>query len=102
MAYDAPGLPCPSTAIDPSGNVAAIQRAFANIAASTTDGVIVAAVAGKSIRVLSLAAVAGATATTLTLNSKGAGAGTAISALLANGANGGEALNLNPAGWFQT
>lgn len=76
--------------------------AVANIAASTTDGAVITAVAGKKIRVLAVIAVAGATATNLTFNSKPAGAGTAISALFANGANGGEVLNFNPSGWFET
>lgn len=73
-----------------------------NIAASQTDSSIVAAVASKKIRVLCAYAVAGGTATNLTFNSKPAGAGTAISALLANGANGGEILPFSPVGWFET
>ena len=56
--------------------------AFANIAASTTDGAIIAAVATKKIRVLSWIAVAAATATNITFTSKPAGAGAAKSALL--------------------
>lgn len=76
--------------------------AFANIAASTTDGAVVAAVASKKIRVLALAAVCGGTATTLVFTSKPAGAGSAISPTYANGANGGEALPFSPVGWFET
>lgn len=79
-----------------------VKRAFANVAAATTDGVLIAAVAGKRISVLALVAVAGGTATNLTLNSKPAGAGVAISPVLANGVNGGEVLPLNPAGWIET
>lgn len=78
------------------------KRAFANIATATTDGNIVTAVTGKKIRVLAVAALTGATATAITFNSKGSGAGTAISPLFANGANGGEILNFNPLGWFET
>lgn len=78
------------------------KYAFANIAASTTDGNIVTAVASKKIRVLAVAAVAGATATTLTFNSKPAGAGAAKTCLFANAANGGEVLPFNPIGWFET
>lgn len=87
-----------------SGTKVSLQdlRAFANVAASQTDSVIVAAVAGKKIRVLAWGAVAGATATNLTFNSKPAGAGVAISQLFANGANGGEVYNFNPLGWFET
>lgn len=76
--------------------------AFANVAASTTDGNIVTAVASKKIRVLAVAAVAGATATNLTFNSKPGGAGAAISPLFANAANGGEILPFSPVGWFET
>lgn len=74
------------------------KYAFANVAASATASSIVAAVAGKKIRVLSLAFVCGATATNATFNSAGA----AISALFANAANGGAILPLNPLGWFET
>ena len=76
--------------------------AFANVAASTTDGNIVTAVASKKIRVLAVVFVAGATATNVTFNSKPAGAGTAKSALFAAAANGGAALPYNPVGWFET
>ncbi len=79
-----------------------VKRAFSNVAAATTDGNVVTAVADKKIRVLSVYAIAGATATNLTFNSKGGGAGTAISALFANGVNGGEILPHNPHGWFET
>jgi hypothetical protein len=84
-------------------------RAFANVAAAQTDSNVVTAVAepasahaGKRIRVHAVWTVAGAVATTLTFNSKGAGAGTAISALFAQGVNGGAVAPLNPAGWFET
>lgn len=80
----------------------AAKFAFANVAASQTDSQVVAAVAGKKIRVLALCVLAAATATNLTFNSKGGGAGTAISCLLANGANGGAVLPYSPAGWFET
>lgn len=76
--------------------------AKANVAASQVDSSVVAAVSGKRVNVLAVVAVAGGTATDLTFNSKGAGAGTAISCLLANAANGGEALPFNPKGWFTT
>lgn len=76
--------------------------AFANVAASQTDSSLVASPGAVKIRVLSVYAVAGGTATTLTFNSKGGGAGTAISALFANAANGGEILPFSPVGWFET
>lgn len=52
--------------------------AFASIAASTTDGSIVAAVTSKKIRVLAGFMTLVGAALTATFNSKGAGAGTAI------------------------
>jgi hypothetical protein len=75
---------------------------FANVAAATTDGVIVAAQAGMKIRVLAVAVQTGSTATTVVFNSKGSGAGTAISMTFQNGANGGAVLPYNAAGWFET
>lgn len=78
------------------------KRTFANISASTTDGALVSAVSGKAITVVSAFLVAGATATNVTFNSKGSGAGTAITCLIANGANGGAVLNYNEQGWFNT
>jgi hypothetical protein len=88
--------------ISPSADTPDVLRAVANISASTTDGAIVTAVAGKKIRVQAAKAIAGATATNLTFNSKPAGAGTAIDCLNANGANGGMVLPFNPKGWFDT
>ena len=79
-----------------------VNRALANVAASQTDSSLVAAVAGKKIRVIFLIAKAGATATVATFNSKGAGAGVAISAAFANGANGDVTLPYNKDGWFET
>ncbi len=77
---------------------APVKRAIANIAASQTASSLVAAVTGKKIRVISVYALAGGTATNLTFNS----ASVAISALLANGTNGGEVLPRNEDGWFET
>lgn len=89
-----------------------MTSAIANVAASQTDAVILAAIhAGVRIRVLGVFCLAGGVATNLTFNSKGSGAGTAISCLLANGANGGAVMPLTPpanpeyqtnAGWFET
>lgn len=78
------------------------KYAVANVAASQTDSVIVAAVAGKKIRVLGTIFACGGTATNLTFNTKPAGAGTAITALWANGINGGAVLPWCAAGWFET
>lgn len=92
-----PATPQPSGVLSSS-----IKRAFVNPAASQTDSNVVTAVSAKRIRVVFVYAIAGGTATTLTFNSKSGGAGTAISALLANGVNGGEVLPFNPVGWFET
>ena len=79
-----------------------VRYAFANIAAASTDASVVAAVAGKKLRVVALVLLCGATATTITFNSKPAGAGTAISMQFQNAANGGAVLGFNQAGWFET
>jgi hypothetical protein len=74
----------------------------ANIAASTTDGAVITAVAGKKLRILSFRLHAGGTATNATFNSKPAGAGSAISELFACAANGGRAEGFSPVGHFET
>ncbi len=79
-----------------------ISYTTANVAASQTDSSVVAATAGKRIKVLALVAQAGATATNITFNTKPAGAGVAISDTMQNAANGGRVLPFNPLGWFQT
>lgn len=78
------------------------KYAKANIAASTTDGAVVAAVASKKIRVLSFRVMAGGTGTNVTFNSKPGGAGTAISELMACPANGGQHGAFCPVGHFET
>lgn len=68
------------------------------VAASQTDSSLIAAVGGKKLRILSLAVHCGATATTSTFES---GTTTRIHKVPA-GANGGQILPFNPAGWFET
>lgn len=75
-----------------------VKTAIANVAASQTDSSLVAAVAGKKIKVLGVIGLAGGTATDLTFNS----ASSAITPLLANPANGGELFPMNDHGWFET
>jgi hypothetical protein len=70
-------------------NLSNPSQKFSNVAASTTDSSLVAAVAAKVIYVVGAVIVCGGTATSITFNSKPAGAGTAISATFALGANGG-------------
>lgn len=84
------------------GQLLPIKRAKANIAASTTDGAVVAAVSGKIIRVLNFRLMAGGTATDCTFTTKPAGAGTAISELFACGINSGVSSGYAPGGHFQT
>jgi hypothetical protein len=79
-----------------------LKRAIANVNASQTDSSVITAVTGKKLVVLAVFAVAGGTATNLTFNTKPSGAGSAISPLIANGANGGAVLPFNLAGWFET
>lgn len=76
--------------------------AFANVAAAQTDAELVAAQAGKAIRVKQIFVQAGDAATTITFNTKGAGAGTAISPNFQSGVNGGAVLPYSQAGWFDT
>ncbi len=87
---------------DWDGAFVPVKRALANIATATTDGAIVAAVAAKRIRVLSLSYSPGNAAATLTLTTKPAGAGTAISPVLSSPANGCQSLPYNPQGHFLT
>jgi hypothetical protein len=80
-----------------------VQKTYATVAASQTDAALVAAQAGKVIRVLGVFALCGGTATTLVFNSKGSGAGTAISPVFPNGANGGFNLPVDSfAGYFDS
>lgn len=79
------------------------QNAYDAIAASQTDSVLIAAVSGRRIRVVSFIINQGdTTPSTVTFNSKGAGAGTSIFPPLKFAANGGIAApELNP-GYFHT
>lgn len=77
------------------------KRTFVNVAASSTDFEIVAAVPGHRIRVLQVILVAGGTATDVTFNTKD-GLSTQISPLFANASNGGAVLPYSPMGWFET
>jgi hypothetical protein len=80
-----------------------VKRALGNVAASSTDESIVAAVASKKIRVISLVMIDGGTATEATFGSKvDAEATVAVSCLFANGANSGAVLGRNVDGWFET
>lgn len=84
------------------GLVPTIKNTFKAIPASQTDSIIVAAVPGKRIRVLSLIIQCGSTDTTAVFNSKPGGAGAPISMTFTNGANGGAVLNQAAGYWFET
>lgn len=86
------------------GSQSAVRTAFANIAASSTDGDLsIPGVSGKRVVLLACAFIAGGTATNATFNSKPSGsAGSAITCLFANAANGGAVLPFNPHGWALT
>lgn len=76
------------------------EAKYAVIAHNTGgDNTIVAAVAGKKIRVLALFQVA--TGAVATRYESGAG-GTALTGVMAMAANGVLALPFNPVGWFET
>lgn len=79
------------------------DNAYDSIAASATDSVLVAAVTGKKIRVLTYMVNQGdTTPSTVTFNSKGSGAGTAVWPAVKYAANGGAQPPVNPTGWFET
>lgn len=79
------------------------DNAYDTIAASATDSSLVAAVAGKKIRVLAVVINQGdTTPSSVTFNSKSGGAGTAIYPALKAAANGGFVIPENPGGWFET
>jgi hypothetical protein len=81
-------------------NLTALTPKFfsATVAASSTDASLVAAVAGKKLRIISLAVQCGATATDATFESST----TTRKHKVPAGANGGQVLPFNPVGWFET
>lgn len=79
------------------------DNAFDNIASATTDSILVAAVAGRKIRVRSVALVQGTAAGGITFNSKPAGAGVAISPAFTPAASSTFSLpDMDEGGWFET
>lgn len=84
------------------GGHALPKFAFANVAASTTDESLVAAVSGKKIRVLSVALSCITATTTIVFNTKPAGAGTAISATFTTPTTNVSAIPFSPLGHFET
>ena len=80
----------------------ALTVKFAKFSTATTDGVVVAAVATKKIRVLSAAYSATVADSTAVFNSKPAGAGVAISNIFYNKLETLGVLPYSPSGWFET
>ena len=80
----------------------ALTVKYAKFSTATTDGVVVAAVATKKIRVLQLAYSCTVADTTVVFNSKGAGAGTAISNIFYNKLETFGSLAPSDNGWFET
>ena len=88
--------------ISSAGIVLTPKRAFANVAAGSTDTVLITAIASKKLRVLQVFASVGNVGTTLEFNSKPVGAGSAISPLINHDTFGGETMPFSPMGWFET
>ena len=68
------------------------------VAAADTDEELIAAVAGKKLRIVALVAQCGATGTDMTFESST----TTRKHKIPAGANGGQVLPFNPSGWFET
>lgn len=102
LAADAAGGQLTGTVRLANGTVLTVKRKNQVVAASGTDTAIIAAVAGKKIRVLSVDLDCAATATIFTFNSKPAGAGAAIAGPFNEAVSEGKSLGYNPHGWFET
>ncbi len=90
-------IPACGKVVLPNGEAVQVKRVFVNATSNATTELL-AAVADKAFRVLSMVFLQGGTAGTVTLKS-----GTdAISPIFSNAANGGAVLPPNPHGWFQT
>jgi hypothetical protein len=84
------------------GATAIPKFAFASIAAATTDGALVTAVAGKKIRVIDFKIGSTGAATSFIFNTKPAGAGSAVSANLIAPASSFVASSFNILGHFES
>lgn len=80
----------------------ALTVKYAKFSTNTTDGVVVAAVATKKIRVLQLVYSGTVADTTVVFNSKPAGAGVAVSNIFYNKLETLGVLPPSPHGWFET
>jgi len=76
------------------------KRAFINAASGSTNTTVVAAVAGKKIRVLQFVVTVGSAANTVIFTTLTAG--TAISPTIASDVYGGLALSFSPMGYFES
>lgn len=87
---------------DDKGNAMTVKYANVSVAQSQTDTALVAAVAGKRIRVISQHVQANGTAGAVQVNSKPAGVGTAKWGPFTNDAFCGSVLGLNPNGHYES
>lgn len=87
---------------DLDGTYVPVKRFSASVNSGTTDGALIAAVAAKRLRILTLQISTGAAVTTVTLGSKPSGSSTAISAAMAIGASSTVPWLFNPHGEFLT
>lgn len=85
-----------------TGEVLTVVRHNQVVAASGTDTSILAAVAGKKIRVFDADLDCAGTATVFTFNSKPSGSGTAIAGPYNQAISENKILGYNPHGWFET
>ncbi|MGH7243622.1 MAG: hypothetical protein ACREJD_09420 [Phycisphaerales bacterium] len=92
----------PGEGIRIAGAKVTVKRQKAAIAASTTDGAVIAAVATKVLRVVAAMIMNGGSGTTITFNSKGAGAGVAISQAFTLAANQFVIIPKLEDGWFSS
>lgn len=76
--------------------------AFANVAASQTDSLLISGATNRIILVMGVVFDCIGAPTDIQFNSKGSGAGTAISANFSMAQNIGLALPVSEWGWFQT
>ena len=83
---------------DPDGNTLTVKRTHVSVSASTTEGTLIAAVAGKKIRIISMFALCGETTTNVTLLSNT----TALTGTLVLPVAGTLPWQYNPAGWLDT
>lgn len=102
LAAEAAGGGVSGVLRSPSGAVLTVKRKNQAVAAAGTDTAVIAAVAGKKIRVLAVDLDCAGTATVFQFNTKPAGAGTIIVGPFNDAISETKNLGYNPQGWFET